>query len=230
MSFDIAARAFVPSVGRMSAGMPMERDRTADRSLVTALAIIVAVVVVLGGLFLYVRGFLPFDEDMRYYHSFVLVLEPTNSSAYEVVCPVPTDEEGELPPDFVEELAVVSGSPEYSLVEDDHGIGLKVESSGETRLEWHGIWSADDGEWYINMTMSNIVCGFPKDEPDEGCLLWFYVDATDLLVRMSYYAERTYNETPVFASGTGFGFSARATITDAGWDRLSAEYEMVAVN
>ena len=230
MSLDIAARAFVPSVGRMSASMPMESDRTVDRSIVKALTIIVVVVAVLGGLFLYVQGFLPFDEDLRYSHSFVLILEPANSSAYEVVCPVPTNEDGELPPGFVEGLVAVSGDPECSLVEGDYGIGLSIESSGETELEWYGNWSADDGGWYLNMTMSNIVCGFPKDEPDEGCLMWFHVDTPDLRVRMSYYAERTYNETPVFVSGTGFGFSTQATIADAGWDRLSAEYEMVAVN
>lgn len=230
MKLDIAVFVSIQWVRRTSAGMSKEGDKAVDRSLVTAASIIIAVVVVLGGLFLYVRGFLPFDEDMRYYHSFALVLQPASSGEYEVVCPVPTDEEGGLPPNFVEELAVVSGSPECSLVEGDYGIGLKVESSGDTRLEWHGSWSADNGEWYINMTMSNIVCGFPKVEPDEGCLMWFSVDTPGLWVHISYSAKRIYHETPVLLSGTGFVFSARATIADAGWDRLSAEYEMVAIN
>jgi len=116
------------------------------RTILTIVIVLVIVLVAILSAFLYFNGLL--GENPRYSHSFYLTIEPNSTSTFTIICPVPTNMSGSLYPDFVNEIEVVSGDPEYFLVETEHGTGLKVSGSGYTKLTWEGKWKVDDGDWF----------------------------------------------------------------------------------
>lgn len=201
----------------------------------TTLVILVVLVVVLSGVlsaFLYLNGFSPwlFSENPRYSHSFYLTIDPNSTSEFTVVCPVPVNESGSQYPGFIYEIEVTSGDPAYMLVETAYGLGLQVSGQGHTSLHWSGNWRIGDGDWYLNMTMTNAPCDWNYDAPDGGFWAWVHSSSSIVLIRLIYSADRVHNETPLFASGGGPIFRLSKYGSGDGWEQVPLDYGWKIIN
>jgi hypothetical protein len=206
-----------------------DRKRNMPTTAIVAVVAVLAVVV-LSGLYLY--GALPwlFDEDPRYSHSFSLTIDPNSTSEFLIICPVPVNASGSPCPMFVEELEVTSGAPNCLPVDNEHGCGLQVSGQGYTRLHWEGDWGEDEGDWYLNLSMTNAPSSWDYDTPDEGFWSWIYSSNETLGIRLSYSAEQIHNETPRWLSGGGPGFYISLTTTEEGWCQAFLDYGWSVIN
>jgi hypothetical protein len=218
----------VTDVATPSSGPKRTGTWRTPRTILTVVIVLVVVLVAILSAFLYFNGLL--GENPRYSHSFYLTIEPDSTSVFTIICPVPTNLSGSLCPNFVNEIEVVSGDPEYLLVENEHGTGLRVSGSGYTKLTWEGKWKVDDGDWYLNMTMTNAPCQWDYDEPAEGFWAWVGSEDASVHIRMTYSAERIHNESPMFVSGGGPCFSLSMTTSGNIWEQAVLDYGWVVIN
>lgn len=196
-----------------------------------ALAAVIAIVILLAAIlsaFLYFNGLL--GENPRYSHSYYLTIEPGSTADFTAICPVPTNLSGSLYPDFVSEIEVVSGSPEYSLVETEYGYGLQVSGSGYTKVTWEGKWKVSDGDWYLNLTMTNAPCEWDHDTPEGGLWSWVHSDSEALRVKVIYSADKIRNVAPWFISGGGPYFRITGTMTQEGWCQVPLDWGWKVIN
>ena len=209
--------------------MQLARSRKMKIMAITAVVSVSVIVVLVG---LYLRGAFPwlFSENPRYSHSFYLTIEPDSTSDFTIICPVPTNSSGSFYPDFNSEIEVVSGDPEYLLIETEHGYGLQVSGSGYTRLAWEGKWKVGDGDWYLNMTMTNAPCQWNYSTPESGFWSWLYSNNESHYVWLGYSAEKMHNETPTWLSGGGPVFHISAMVTEEGWRQVLLDYGWGVIN
>ena len=215
-------------VATLSGGPKRTETWRTPRTILAVVIVLVVVLVAILSAFLYFNGLL--GENPRYSHSFYLTIEPDSASEFSIICPVPMNSSGSLCPDFVGEIEVVSGNPEYFLVETDHGTGLQVSGSGYTTLAWEGKWKVDEGDWYLNMTMTNAPCQWDYDDPAEGFWAWVSSEDASVHIRMTYSAERVHNESPMFISGGGPYFGLSVTTSEDIWEQAVLDYGWVVIN
>jgi hypothetical protein len=195
--------------------------------LATLIALVIVLVAMLSA-FLYFNGLL--GENPRYSHPYHLTVEPNSTADFSIICPVPINSSGSLYPDFVSEIEVVSGDPEYLLIETEHGYGLQVSGSGYTKLTWEGRWKVSDGDWYLNLTMTNAPCQWDYDTPDNGFWSWIHSSNEPPRMRLSYSADRIHNEAPWFISGGGPNFRIAVTMTQEGWCQVLLDWGWKVIN
>lgn len=206
--------------------------RARKRSSTIAVAVIVAVLAVVVLSTLYWYGAFPwlYDENPRYSQSFWLTIDPDSASEYLVICPVPVNVSGSPYPMFVEELEVTSGDPQCLTVDTEHGLGLQVSGRGYAELHWEGDWREGEGEWYLNLSMTNAPCSWDYDTPDEGYWSWIYSGNGTLSIVLVYSAEQMHNETPRWLSGGGPCFYIPAATTEEGWRQAPLDYSWTIIN
>lgn len=206
--------------------------------LIPVLSVAVVAAIVLG--FLYVYGFLPFDDQGEYSHSFVLTIETDLLEEYVVMCPLPVDSTGLTYDGFMDELTGLDGEVSASIVETPYGRALEIRGSSNATLRWDADWD-DDGDWYRNLTMTfddvnetTSAAWAPWMSGMSGS--WMYSDRGNLSLRLSYEALHTYLATPRWASGGGPCFDLMGTDGDrtyeaqAGWQLAPMDYSLVAIN
>lgn len=208
-----------------------ERDRRRKTEALVIIAVIaVLAIVVLAGL--YMGGAFPwlFSENPRYSHSFSPVIDPETATDFTVICSVPVNAGGRPYPEFIDEQEVESGDPQYALVETEHGFGLQASGSGYTGLHWRGDWSVGDGDWYLNLSMSNAPNDWDYDTPEEGFWSWVHSINETLSMSLIYRAERMHNETPIWTSGGGPSFRITGMIQSDGWRQVVIDYGWIVIN
>ena len=181
----------------------------------------------------YAAGWLPFDEDREYSHSYSLEIVTETDEGYTLMVPVPLNKTGAQYAGFLDELSVTLGEVDVSVVDTLHGKALEVTGSGNATLEWDSRWSAEDEGWYLNISMTS---GSPFDYHSDTRSSWIYSDLGGLSIRLSFSAEQTYNETPIFTSGGGpsyrlmDGEGGNTLDTQTGWQETVLEYCWTALN
>lgn len=198
-------------------------------------AAIVAVVVIAIVLAVsYRMGLLPFDEDREYHHTYVLQIDTYTTDEYVIMCPIPTDATGTPCGTFLSGLVPTSDDIQTSVVDTPYGDALEVRGSSDTTLRWYASWAAEDGDWYLNLS---IITGDPFDYSLDNRSTWIYSDSEDLNIRFSYSSEQTYLASPVWASGggpyydlVGNGDDIRYFEPDVGWQHAQIDFGWVAIN
>ena len=181
----------------------------------------------------YAAGWLPFDEDRNYSHSYSLEIVVETDEGYTLMVPVPLNKTGAQYAGFIDELTVTLGEVDVSVVDTLHGKALEVTGSGNATLEWDSRWSAEDEGWYLNISMTS---GSPFDYHSDTRSSWIYSDQDGLSVRLSFSAQQTYNETPTFPSGGGPSYSLMDGVgdytldTQVGWQETVLECYWEAIN
>lgn len=205
------------------------RKRSRNTKIIVTAVVVVLLIVVLVGL--HMRGAFPwlFSENPRYSHSFSLVIDPETALDFTVICPVPVNASGSLYSDFIDELEVTSGNPQYILVDTEYGYGLQASGSGHTRLHWEGNWRVGDGDWYLNMSMTNAPHDWDYDTPEGGFWSWIYSSNETLSISLTYTAERMHNETPTWLSGGGPCFYI-GEMLEEGWHQIFLDYGWIVIN
>lgn len=211
----------------MVEGSAKGRRRRKHMILGVAVAIVVAVIIILS---LYRFGAFPFDEDREYRHSYILEIEADDGDEYTLICPVPLNMTGVHYLGFLDDLVATVGDVDASIVDTIHGKGLRVSGSGNAKLEWKASWDDDDGDWYLNLSMTS---GLPLDWHDQSRDSWMYSDTEEVDVRWGYNSVQTHRETPCFISGggpiytlPGYGFMEPVT----GWQEVVVEFNWVVYN
>ncbi len=196
---------------------------------VIAIAMVASVVLWM----VYAAGWLPFDEDREYSHSYSLKIITDTDEGYTLMVPVPLNKTGAQYAGFIDELTVTLGEVDISVVDTLHGKALEVTGSGNATLEWDSRWSAEDEGWYLNISMTS---GNPFDHDNDTRSSWIYSDQGGLSVRFSFSAQQTYNETPTFPSGGGPSYSLMdgegdyTLDTQVGWQETVLECYWEAIN
>ena len=191
----------------------------------------VAIAVLLGGL--YLRGFLPFDEDREYSHSYTLRIDTDSAEGYTLRCPIPLNRTGEQYAAFMDELSIAYGDVDVTIVDTEHGKALEVTGSGNATLEWDASWDKEDGDWYLELSMTS---GDAFDFENDSRESWIYADRGNLSIGLSFFAEQTYNVSPTFMSGGGPGYVLMGdeeyyTLrTQTGWQETVFEFYWLAIN
>ena len=214
-----------------------QRDRVSKERRKRALALVgVIVIAMVASVALwraYAAGWLPFDEDREYEHSYSLEIVSDTDEGYTLMVPVPLNKTGAQYAGFLDELTVTLGEVDISVVDTVHGKALEVIGSGNATLEWDSGWSAEDEGWYLNISMTS---GSPFDYDSNTRSSWIYSDQGGLSVRLSFSAEQTYNETPTFMSGGGPSYRLMdgegdyTLDTQVGWQETVLEYYWMAIN
>lgn len=208
------------------------RRRTVRRGVVIA-AVVSVVIVAFVSVGLYRYGFLPFDEDREYNHLYVLRIETDSDDEYTLVCPIPLNRTGAHYAAFLDEIEMTLGDLDVSLVDTLHGKALEARGVGDATLEWHGSWDEEDGDWYLDLSMTS---GDAFDFENNSRESWIYADRGNLSIRLSFFAEQTYNASPTFMSGGGPGYILMGNDeyytlrTQTGWQETVFEFYWSAIN
>lgn len=120
-----------------------------------------------------------------------------------------------------------------SIVDTEYGKALEVRGSDDARLVWHATWDDEDGDWYLNLSMT---AGDVHDYSSFVRSSWMFSDRENLSIALSFSAEQSHLETPTWPSGGGplyalMGSDGDYTLEpEAGWQPTSVEFGWMVAN
>lgn len=169
----------------------------------------------------------PFDRNGTFDHHYFVRVEANTTEEYTIRLPVPNDENGSMPPYFMQDLEVIMGEPVFALAEYDYGVGIEVRARGYLEFEWSRAWPESWGGRYGNLTMTTGAEGWSNAEP---CNSWIFSDRSDIRIFFMYSSIHHYMASPMFASGGGPTFDFYEYPTGTGWQQMPVDYGWMLIN
>ncbi|HEX9908431.1 MAG TPA: hypothetical protein VGB78_08215 [Thermoplasmata archaeon] len=189
-------------------------------SIVVGLVLLGMIAVIV--LYVFFSGLVPgLDSNDSYHHTFVVEISAPNTSAYEIIVPVPADESLEVPAFFEDGVEVATGTASVSVVDTEKGIGLKITGSGYAKVQWDEDIRSSSAELIGNLTMTTVT---DLPGPTDAFVSWFYANRTDVEISFSYQSIYSDTQPSGILSGGGPSYYARFGPISEGWFQEEGDY------